>query len=302
MRLVRSIEINGCSREEQLPGFSPEFPCIVSRVELNYLYSGAPWHWHRAVELFYVESGCLEYTTPNGKWLFPAGSGGLVNANVLHTSCIRSGDGSHVQLLHLFDPVFLAGGHGSRMETKYILPLISARALEMIALYPEDSVQETILKEIRRSFEISDGEWGYEFQLRESLAHIWLKLFELARPVMKAKQEISKSDQLMKLLMVYIHENYQHPITVDQLADHAHISKRVCFRVFQDNLHMTPVEYIRKYRLQKACQMLAHSDAPITEIAYSCGLGSPAATLEKPSGSRSAALLHNTEEIGTIVI
>ena len=36
------------------------------------------------MELFYVESGVVEYYIPKGKAVFPAGSGGLVNSNVLH--------------------------------------------------------------------------------------------------------------------------------------------------------------------------------------------------------------------------
>ena len=37
---------------------------------------------------------------------------------------------------------------------------------------------------------------------------------------------------------------------------------------------MTPVEYMRSYRLRKACQMLSGSREPVTQIAYACGLGS----------------------------
>ena len=47
-----------------------------------------------------------------------------------------------------------------------------------------------------------------------------------------------------------------------------------CFRLFRETLHMTPIEYIRSYRLQKACQMLANTKDTITQIAYNCGLGS----------------------------
>ena len=36
---------------------------------------------------------------------------------------------------------------------------------------------------------------------------------------------------------------------------------------------MTPVAYIRSYRVQAARQMLADSRMPITEIGYACGLG-----------------------------
>ena len=50
----------------------------------KYVGKSVPWHWHKAVELFYMESGALEYHTPKGKLVFPAGSGGFVNSNVLH--------------------------------------------------------------------------------------------------------------------------------------------------------------------------------------------------------------------------
>lgn len=223
--------------------------------------------------MFYIKSGSLEYSTPKGEWVFPAGSGGMVNSNVLHTSRFHRGKDSNIQLLHLFDPAFLSGEHGSRIETKYILPLTTAPSVEMIPLFPEDSAQAEVLQDIKNAFDLSEQEWGYELKLRELLAHIWLKLFELVRPVME-KGGSKDSDEKIKALMVYIHKHFQEDIPVEQLAQTVHVSKRSCFRLFQDNLHMTPVEYIRSYRLQKACQMLTQSNEPITYIAYNCGLGS----------------------------
>ena len=127
MKSVHSIELNEGSKEERLPGFEPEFPYIATCAELDkYVEPFVPWHWHRAVELFYLKSGCLEYTTPHGKWIFPAGSGGMVNSNVLHTSSFQRSGNRDMQLLHLFDPSFLSGEHGIILETKYILPLTTA--------------------------------------------------------------------------------------------------------------------------------------------------------------------------------
>lgn len=275
MKIIQGIELNEGSKEELLPGFLPDFPYIATCCELDkYVEPVVPWHWHRTVELFYMESGCLEYTTPGGKWIFPAGSGGMVNSNVLHASQIHPSGSRNIQLLHLFAPAFLSGEHGNRMETKYILPLTTAPGIEMIALYPEDPEQAQILKQIRGAFEISEEEWGYEFKLRDCLSGIWLKLLEQARPVMERRRRSSGVDDQIKMLMIYIHEHYRESISVEQLAKAAHISKRLCFRLFQDNLHMTPVEYMRSCRLQKACQLLAKTKEPITRIADQCGLGS----------------------------
>ncbi|MZX02391.1 AraC family transcriptional regulator, partial [Escherichia coli] len=81
MKNRQNIEFQMGSREESLPGFSSDFPYIASRAELD-KYPGqfVPWHWHQAVELFFIESGSLEYYTPGGTVFFPSGSGGMVNS------------------------------------------------------------------------------------------------------------------------------------------------------------------------------------------------------------------------------
>lgn len=275
MQHLKGIEINSNNKEELLPGYSLDFPYIATCAELDkYLEPIIPWHWHRTVELFYMKSGSLEYTTPKGKWIFPAGSGGFVNSNVLHSTSFQTSTDSNIQLLHLFDPVFLSGEHGCRMESKYILPLTTAQEVEIIPLYPNDPAQAEILEDIRHAFDLSEQEWGYEFRLRNALSQIWLKLFELARPAMSRNGMAGDSDDKIKKLIIYIHEHYTESISVEQLAQAIHISKRACFRLFQENLHMTPVAYIRSYRLQKACQMLIKTEASVTQIAYSCGFGS----------------------------
>ena len=275
MKNIQSIQLIEGSNEELLPGFSPEFPYIASRALLDrYIEPATPWHWHRTVELFYMESGTLEYTTPNGTWVFPAGSGGYVNSNVLHTSKVIPSGEETIQLLHLFEPELLSGGQTSRIDTKYIRPLTGAAGIEMIVLSPDDPAQSELLKKIRAVFDLDENGWGYEFALRQQLAQIWLALFELVRPAMEQQSGAKDSDEKMKAMMRYIYDHYPENISVDQLAREAHISKRVCFRLFRENLHMSPVEYMTGYRLRKACQRLSESDESITQIAYNCGLGS----------------------------
>ena len=184
MKNIQTIKINDGTNEERLPDFGMDFPYIASRAELDKYYEfTVPWHWHPAVELFYMESGTLEYTTPNGKWVFPAGSGGLVNSNVLHmTKVVPSGEAT-IQLLHIFETDVLSGGHGNRMETKYIHPLTSASEIDIIPLYTDNVEQANLLKKIRAIFDLDENEWAYEFHLRQQLTDVWLQLFEFSRSV-----------------------------------------------------------------------------------------------------------------------
>lgn len=87
MKTIRTIELSGSTRQERLPGFAEDFPYIASWAETGQYNGGmVPWHWHPVVELFYMYSGSLVYETPQGTRTFGPGSGGLVNANVLHST------------------------------------------------------------------------------------------------------------------------------------------------------------------------------------------------------------------------
>ena len=275
MKNIHNIEFYNGTKEELLPGFEKDFPYIASRAELDkYIERYVPWHWHRTVELFYVESGSVEYDTPKGKILFPAGSGGMVNSNVLHMTKAISQREKNVQLLHIFDVSLLAGEQGSRIEQKYITPVITAVQIEIIPLFPGNREEERILKLLADSFRLSSDEFGYEIKLREALTEIWLMLFELSSSMCEKKDGYSKSNDKIKLMMIYIHEHYREKISIADLAAAAYLSERECYRVFHDCLHMTPVEYITSYRLQVACQMLAKSQETVTFISHECGLGS----------------------------
>jgi len=268
METILDISVDPQSYEEQLPGYSPEFPYICSRALLSrYRRPFVPWHWHGTVELFYVESGCIEYATPQGTILFPQGSGGFVNPNVLHSSRAMETDGETVELVHLFDPVLLSGVQHSRIAQKYIQPL-TASGIERIGLFPGKN--DGILELLRQSFALDTGETGYEFRLVGLLSRIWLCLLELSD-----QQTVSSAtDGALKKMMVYLYEHYSESISVDDLAAAGGVSKRGCFRLFRQQLRTTPADYLRQYRLQKASALLCSGSLSITEIAYQCGLGS----------------------------
>ena len=221
-----------------------------------------------------MESGSLEYHTPHGRIEFPAGSGGMVNANVLHMTRVLSRTEKNIQLLHIFDASLLGGEQGCRIERQYIAPIVTAPQIEIIPVFPGNALQDGILGRILESLHLPNDKFGYEMKLREVLSEIWLMLFELSRPMLDRGGETNKNNDKIKLMMIYIHEHYPEKISIRDLAAAAYLSERECFRVFHDYLHMTPVEYIKSYRLQKASQMLEKGQEPITEICHACGLGS----------------------------
>lgn len=275
MQHVKGIQIHEESSEELLPGFSQDFPYIASCAELDkYADSIVPWHWHNAVELFYMEKGSVEYETPGGRLVFPEGSGGLVNSNVLHKTRILTYPQTTTQKLHIFDPAFLSGQSGGRIQRTYFLPMLADPMLEVLPLSPERPEEALILELIQNAFLYNEQEAGYEINLQRALLDIWLKLYRLYRQAESPHYRKSRNLDAAKRMMLYIREHLADPITVRDLAESSFLSERECYRIFRECLHTTPTKYIISCRLQEACRRLTGSTASVTEIAYGCGFGS----------------------------
>ena len=197
----------------------------------------------------------------------------MVNANVLHMTRAVSQTEETVQLLHIFDASLLAGERGSRIERKYIAPIVNDPQMEMIPLFPDHPEQYKILGLILDAFCLPEDEFGYEMKLREVLTQIWLLMFAQYQTMPIQDSRYDKSSDKIKQMLIYVHEHYPEKISISALAAAAYLSERECFRAFRDCLHMTPVEYIQNYRLQIACQMLAKGKEPVTVIGRACGLG-----------------------------
>lgn len=274
LKNICCIELRSGSKEEIMPDFQPDFPYLASYVDFDWCAGHfVPWHWHKEAELFYVEEGVLEYHLSRGTVVLPAGCGGLVNSNVLHMTRPRHDNVRTTQFNHIFDVSLVGGWQGSRIEQKYITPLVTAPQVEMVALRPEVPEQAQILEAVRASFQITEG-YAYEVRLRAALSNIWCQVFALAEPLLREKARRDKTSDHLKTMMAYMHEHYTERLSVAEIAAAAFISERECYRAFRDTLHTTPVEYLKGYRLQQACQLLAQGAESLTSISQLCGLGS----------------------------
>lgn len=269
MNIVRGVDLIAQTNEEKLPGFTPEFPYIASRAELSGLQtSSVPWHWHKVAELFYMEKGAIEYETTQGIFRFEEGQWGLLMPNVLHKT-IWDPKEEVVSLIHLFDPALLFGSMDGRMAQKYILPL--GRRLQQ-KVFLSDS-ETDIAKKVRYAFELDEHDLKYEFNLREMLSEVWLYCLEnTSKEVENSKKQAEVA--LLKQMMSYIQENCGGNINVENIAKSGNVSIRTCYRTFKEVLRMSPNDYIRSCRIQKACLLLTQTENSVTDIALECGFSS----------------------------
>ena len=88
---------------------------------------------------------------------------------------------------------------------------------------------------------------------------------------------INKSpSQTLEEAVSWLKSNYSTCINLNQLVEHIGYSRARFFALFKRQTNMTPSEYLRNYRLEKAKELLLQTNRPAIQIGKSCGFGDPA--------------------------
>lgn len=73
----------------------------------------------------------------------------------------------------------------------------------------------------------------------------------------------------------FIANNYSRHITVEDIASHANMSRSQLYRVFIKHLSVSPLQYLREFRLREACNIMQRNPESIKNIAYTVGFENP---------------------------
>ncbi len=274
MRHSGAIRVDPSTKHETLDQMTQDFPYRADLCDLHdYPGNLFPWHWHRALELFYMRKGRLTYHLPQGTVVFEEGQGGFLNSNVLHMSSCRREDAC-LQEEQQFTPEFLGGFEGSRIMQKYIRPVLEAPGLTLLKLDPDTPAHKPLLEALCRAYALYDAQHpGFELELQETLLGFWRGLYRLTAAFRGQKGDPA-DDHRIKQMLSFIADHYGEKLRLEDIAGAAFLSPRACGRCFQLQLGATPFGYLLDYRVQRSCELLALSDLPVGEIALQCGFGS----------------------------
>ncbi len=88
-----------------------------------------------------------------------------------------------------------------------------------------------------------------------------------------SEEPTDESIDLLRLgdAIAHIETHYSEKITLEELAQKSHLSKRHFLRIFHDCIGRSPIDHLMHVRIQKAADLLRHTGRTITEIAFDCG-------------------------------
>ncbi len=105
------------------------------------------------------------------------------------------------------------------------------------------------------------------FSAEETLQHVETVLSRRRRAVSEVQRLVHKA-------MAFIHTHYMDPLTRGEIADHVGLSERHLTRCFQQEVGVTPMTYLNRYRIKQAKVLLESSALGITEVAMAVGFSS----------------------------
>ena len=93
---------------------------------------------------------------------------------------------------------------------------------------------------------------------------------------LESPQIVDADKEMMKRLMVYLEENIANPgLKIDDLAAAVNLGRSVFYGKMKSIVGMTPVDFVRHIRIQRAEELITKSNYSFSQIAYSIGFSDP---------------------------
>lgn len=248
-------------REAQHHG-SPEYPLAVYNMNFKGQQLLASLHYHNEFELLVATEGTLCVQIEEKNYYLNAGQGIFINSGLLHT--ITNGTNLSCGFIAVVFDYSMLCGRQELVFTKYIRPLMNGTLLHEPTLTP--SLCKSV-EDICKSY--AEDIFGSELHIKQNLLSVFHHLVKgsirLELPAQNTKST------LVKEVLSYMKEHYAEPISLTDMAAHAHVSKEYLCRVFHSLSDSSPVDYLNRYRIGQSTLLLSQTDMSVSDIALACG-------------------------------
>lgn len=204
--------------------------------------------------IHYVVSGSGKYTNSSGEYHLTKGQGFLISPSEVTT-----------YTADVEDPweYYWVGFKG--IDAKHILGRCGLNAKT-----PTFSCDETQkLKGLFvKMFEAFKSNKAREYAM---LAYLYLIISDLIAQVKPQTLPSSNVKVYLNSALLYINDNYSYDINVKSLVSHIGIDRTYLYRIFVENIQISPEQYLLKTRMTKAANLLSSTNYSVLQVALSTG-------------------------------
>lgn len=258
------------------PYHTTKFPLLVLDVQNNHCTPQNEgfkvFHWHDEVQFVYILRGSIHVKIFDEEFDLQKENCMFINRTALHQ--ITGKEDCHYHS-YIIPAKMLSFFSGSIMEQNDVGPIVNNPTFTHYLLHDDVSANNLVLHQIRMLDKLYFQNVKYEhheYRLSIQLSKVWLEFLSLLPEVKEISPSINY--ERIRTLISTIHTHYNQAISIQDIADAAHVSKTECLRCFQKYIHETPYQYLMKYRLHMSTSLLTSTEMSITDIALNVGFHS----------------------------
>ena len=206
-------------------------------------------HNHEYYEIEYILSGSGTYYINDVPYNIERGATFFITPSDFHNFYVSSTD--KVEILNVMFSFSLC-------DSALLFDLLTSSDTKY-TLFEKNGLVENLLFEACAA--CREGEDWYATQLVRCLLHKLVKVFpknvEISSPIRNA--------------VLYVHENFQKPITLDKVAKEVGLVPSYLSALFLKETGKNFKSYIDNLRFDFACRLLKYTDGKMVNISYSVG-------------------------------
>ena len=217
-------------------------------------------HWHRFIEMEFLVSGSGTHK---------------INGN---SYPIRRGELHIMKLTDIHEFFFeeKCGLYLVQIPTSYLSDGINSVILnygeDMIVYFDDVEIEKTEALFKILTEEIERGDTYSSEIIKNMISALCLLLFRKLKIDKKATHR--KSDNRINDIIIFLQNNFQHPLTLGKIAEKFYMNSEYFSRYFRSRMGISAKEYLTEIRMGYAKKLVCQSDMKILDICMACGYNS----------------------------
>lgn len=230
-------------------------------------------HYHDCLEIDFVEEGSGVNLIEGRAYDMKPGDLYVINNEEHHMSY---SNGSLRMLVIVFDPSLVYPEQSQAFA--YLKPFFARQ----VNFSNHINATQPIYDRLRELVNLLRCEWqqkqeGYQLVVRAVLLQLLALLyrhFKMENTISDEMHQFRQGYEKIRPAVDYITSHYVEPISLQQLADIAHMNRTYFSGQFKKIMQIGLTEYIENIRMNKASLLLRSTELSISDIAYQSGFSS----------------------------
>ncbi len=251
-------------------------PVFATRVDsIKKDYREAKPHKHDEFELVYVVDGSATICTDMSTLHIEAGKGAFIKRGFVHSIEPDPDSSVSLEIIH-FHHSLLFGPVAGILAGKYLVGILNSKEHDIFLIDSSNKNSEYVIGKMHEIYNLmQSGEFGSDLHVIADLYDIWatgISGYKIPPAAVLTRQQLQDQKRIARAT-AYIAEHYMEDILLSDIAEVCKVCNSECCRTFRRALHMSPMDYINRYRVYTAAEMLTQdeSNTAMSEIAMNVG-------------------------------